>query len=108
VRALSCVPGGARVGKVLHQKQIKLIAVQAVGLLDQGESTRALGHLAGGLVRLDGGLRGVVTIGGVPQEDHVEHRHGVLAGGQLGVGPELVCGHLRPDRNFLKFQLLPS
>ena len=76
-------------------------ALDEVGL-DQ----RALGHLAGGLVRLDGRLRGVVTVGGVAQEDDAEHRHGVFAGGQLGVGAELVGSLPEAGGRFRSFVVL--
>ena len=38
----------------------------------------ALRHLACGLLILDLLHRGVVSVGGVPQEDHTEHRHAVF------------------------------
>ena len=53
---------------------------------------RALGHFAGGLVLGDLAAGGVVAIGGVPQEDDAQHGHAVFAGGQLGVGAQIVGG----------------
>jgi hypothetical protein len=44
------------------------------------------------LVGLDGTQGLVVAIRGVPEEDDAEHRHAVFAGGELGVGAEVVGG----------------
>jgi hypothetical protein len=49
-------------------------------------------------------MRGLSGLPGVSQEDHAEHRHGVLAGGQLGVGAELVGG--LPEAGFDLFNVL--
>ena len=44
----------------------------------------------GDLVSLDLAGGGLEPVGGVAQEDHTQHRHAVLAGGELGIGAELV------------------
>ena len=51
----------------------------------------ALGHLPGGhvLFNLFGGL--VEAVGRMPKENQSEDRHAIFRGGQLGVGPQLVC-----------------
>ena len=37
-------------------------------------------------------MRGLEAVGRVPEEDHAQHGHEVVAGGELGVGAEVVRG----------------
>ena len=57
-----------------------------------GGGQRALGHFPCGLVRLDFAQSGVVSVRRVAQEDDAQHRHTIFAGGQLGIGAEIVGG----------------
>lgn len=50
------------------------------------------GDAAGGLVGFDLLGGGLEAVGGVAEEDDAEHRHEVVAGGELGVGAEVVRG----------------
>ena len=43
-------------------------------------------HLAAGLVGFDLSPSCLEPVGCMPQEDHPQHRHEVVAGGQLGIG----------------------
>ncbi len=36
--------------------------------------------------------RGLITVGGVPQKNHAQHRHGIFGGREVGVGSELIGG----------------
>ena len=56
--------------------------------LDQG----ALGASARRLRGLNGLQRGLLTVGGVPQKNHAQHRHGLFGGREVGVGTELIAG----------------
>ena len=100
--------GGAEVGPFGQLEQLVVAglfwkhqrpAFQEV-LLDQ----RPLRHLAGGLVVGDLPAGGVIAVCGVAQEDDAEDRHAVFAGGQLGIGPELVGGS--PEAVFELFDVL--
>ena len=50
------------------------------------------GHAAGGLVVLDLSGGGVEAVGGVAEEDDAQDGHEVVAGGELGIGAEIVGG----------------
>jgi hypothetical protein len=49
-------------------------------------------YAAAGLVGFDMALRGLKPVSGVAREDHAEHPHKVVVGGQLGVGAQRVGG----------------
>src|SRR5262249_13794118 len=74
--------------------------------LEISEGERALGHLSGGLISLDVAQGFAVTVGGVAQKDHAEHRHAVFTGRELRVSAEIVCGV--PEVGFEFFDILES
>jgi hypothetical protein len=51
-----------------------------------------LWHGARRLRGLNGLQRGLITVGGVPQKNHAQHRHGIFGGREVGVGTELIGG----------------
>ena len=71
---------------------------QGAALEEVGVDERSFRHRPGGLIGFDLADSGVITVGGVAQEDDPQHGHTVFAGGQLGIGPELVGGF--PEAGF--------
>ena len=99
---------GSAHGGLLHDpvvagflRQPERTAAQVVGGLDL-----ALRHLAGGLVFLNLPGRCLEAVGSVAQEDHAQDGHEVVAGGQLGVGAEVVGG--LPEVGFELFYAFES
>ena len=41
---------------------------------------------------LNGLQRGLITVGGMPQKNHAQHRHGIFGGREVGIGTELIGG----------------
>ena len=85
--------GSAR-GRPVHDgvvagrlRQPERAAAQVVG-----REHLALGHPAGCLFLLDLPVRSLEAVGRMAQEDHAQHRHEVIAGGELGIGAEVVRG----------------
>ncbi len=65
---------------------------QGAALDEVGFDQRPLGHGARRLIGLDGLQRGLVTVGGVPQKNHAQHRHRIFRGREVGIGPKLIGG----------------
>lgn len=63
---------------------------EGAAFFEIGADGSALGHLSGSLIGFDLPAGGVVAVGGVAKEDHAQHRHPVFAGGQFGVGAEII------------------
>ncbi|MDP1666273.1 MAG: hypothetical protein Q8L79_14265 [Methylobacter sp.] len=50
------------------------------------------GHFSRQLIGLNLVQCSLLTVAGMAQEDHAQHRHAVFAGWQLGIGAQLIGG----------------